>query len=265
MPDASEERSRSEESRIPRPAIVVVIVGVLASLAIYGLSFVPGSGSVEIELDTVEPIAAKPSQDVGEGRFLVTRTSLSALAPNEDGLLLYRVAGIVRVDSGGRNPTNVRCDVISGVDGDTRLARSKRLRAAWPRSSDKLQAQAAPETSYVKYTIGDAKKIDLPIRDVLNDYTNSLATTTVKWDGYIEDRHAWTWLMPDGTGAGTATLPWAVIFEAEDRPKGTVECSATIGGEKADVRLPFLQEEWPIVDDQPNEAGTDTGDASNVE
>lgn len=265
MPDSPEKKPAGKSGRIPTLAIATVVVGLLASLAIYGLSFVPGTGSLEIGWDTTEPIASPPAKDVGTGSFGVTRTSLSALAPNDDGLLLYRVAGVVRVDSGGRKPTRVRCDIFSKVAGDTRMARSSRLRAAWPKPSDDLLAQEVPETSLVKYRTGDSKKIDLPIRDVVRRYTDVGATITVDWDGYTEDDQNWIWRMTQGTGAGTATLPWLVIFESETRPKGSIECAASIDGKRASFVIPFRQQEWPITDDQPNTDSAETGDVSNVQ
>lgn len=254
-----------DEGRIPRPAIVVVLVGIVASLAIYGLSYLPGSSSVAIEWDTLETIDAPPAETVGQGSFAVARTSLSALAPNEEGLLIFRVAGVVRIDSAGRKPTRVRCDVASKAGRDTQMARSTKLRAAWPKPSDRLQAQDFPETSSVLFTNGERNKVDLPIRDVARRYTDSMAPTEVDWDGYIEDDQNWVWTMSDGTGTGAATLPWLVIFEAEERPRGTIDCVARVGSDQARIRIPYLQREWPIADDQPNAVEGDTGDVSNVE
>jgi hypothetical protein len=267
MPAGSNDTQTSGDGRIPRLAIATVVLGVVASLAIYGLSFVPGAGSVKIDWDTTQAIKSPPAQEVGTGSFGVSRTTLSAIAPNDDGLLLYRVAGVVQVDSGGRKPTRVRCDVFSRVNGDTRMARSTRLRAAWPKPSDDLIMQDVPETSFVKYRTGDSKKIDLPIRDVVRRYTDISARVIVDWDGYTEDDQNWIWRMTEGTGAGAANLPWLVIFESEDRPKGTIECTATIDGKRASVKIPFLQDEWPIADDEPNteDAGADTGDVTNVQ
>lgn len=273
MSDApSPDNSPGPESdgRIPRLAIGVVILGVIASLAIYGISFLPGSGSLEIDWDTSEELASPPTKQVGTGTFSVGRASLSAIAPNEDGLLLYRVAGAVRVESGGRKPTRVRCDIRSGVNGDTRLARSGGLRAAWPRSSSDLDVkrQDVPEVSSVKYRSDDSKKIELPIRDVVRRYSDIDSAVVVEWEGYVEDKQTWIWNMADGTGAGSATLPWLVIFESEDRPRGTIICSADIDGQSKRIVVPFLQEEWPIIDDEPNADGSgdaDTGDVPNVE
>ncbi len=264
---SSTDQKSSSAGKLPGLAIGVVILGVVASLAIYGLSFVPGNGSQEIDWDTKEEITAPPVQNVGNGQFGVTRTSLSALAPNEDGLLLYRVAGVVRLDSGGRQASKVRCDIFSRAQGDTRMARSGHLRAAWPRPSSGVDVhrQAVPETSTVKFTTGDAKKVDLPIRDVLRSYVNTSAMTTVEWEGYTEDDQNWIWELPDGSGAGAVTLPWLVIFEAETRPKGKIECVATIDGKRSRIVVPFRQQEWPIADDEPNAGDADTGDVSNVE
>ncbi|MBN8869567.1 MAG: hypothetical protein J0H66_06765 [Solirubrobacterales bacterium] len=258
---------QDQGGRIPRLAIAVVVLGVVASLAIYGLSFVPGNGSEEIGWDTLEPIKSPAPAKVGDGSFTLARTSLSAIAPNDDGLLLYRVSGIVRVDSGGRKMSRVRCDVFSRVRGDTRMARSTKLRAAWPRPSSgaDLHRQAVPETSTVKFQTENSKKIDLPIRDVIQRYVDTNAMVTVDWDGYTEDDQNWEWELPDGSGVGTTTLPWAVIFESETRPRGSIECKAQIGAKSATLKAKFLQDEWPITDDQPNTDDADTGDVSNVQ
>lgn len=267
MPARPNDNPTPDDGRIPRLAIAAVVLGVVASLAIYGLSFVPGNGTAEVDWDTSEAIASPPSRDVGSGTFGVTRTNLSSIAPNEDGLLVYRVAGVVRVGSGERKATRVRCDIKSQVKGETRLARSGGLRAAWPRSSSEVDVkrQKVPDFSSVKYQSGDAKKIELPIRDVVRQYSDIRSTVVVEWDGYVEDRHTWIWKMQDGTGAGVATLPWVVIFESETRPEGTIDCLADIGAAKSRIRIPFRQTEWPITDDQPNTDDADTGDVSNVQ
>lgn len=265
MSESPNDRQPSGDGRIPRLAVGVVILGIVASLAVYGISKIPGSGSTKIEWDTIEEIASPPAKEVGSGSFAVSRTSLSALAPNDEERMIFRVAGVVRIDSGGRKPTRVRCDVSSTADEDTRMARSTRLRAAWPKPSKALQSQDVPETSLVKFRTGESKKIDLPIRDVVRRYADIGAPVTVDWDGYVEDDQNWIWRMTEGTGAGAATLPWLVIFEAEDRPRGTVRCVASFDGRRSEIRVPYRQQEWPIADDQPNADEVDTGDASNVE
>jgi hypothetical protein len=265
MTAPSPQEQNSGNDRLPRLAVWVVAIGLLASAVIYGISFLPGSGSVEVEWDTVEEISAPAEKRVGRGTFELARPTLSALAPNEEGLLLYRVAGVVRVDSRGSQPTTVRCDIYSMSDDDTRIARSSKLRTAWPRPSDELQKQDVPETSYAKFATEEAKKVDLPIRDVARRYTDSIADTTVDWDDYNEDYQTWIWEMKNGTGVTAASMPFVVIFEASDRPRGLIDCEATIGRKSAETKVPFRLREWPIEDDQPNAGDADTGDVSNVE
>jgi hypothetical protein len=258
------------DGRIPRPAIWVVVFGLLISAIIYGISFLPGSGSLDVEWDTKEEIVAPEPMKVGKGTFGLGRTMISALAPNEEGMLLYRISGIARVDSGNQ-PTTVQCDVYTTSDDDSRIARSTSLRAAWPKPSDELQRQDVAETSYVKFTTGDTKKVELPIRDVVEMYTDSRAKTLVDWPGYNEDFQTWIWTMENGTGISAASMPWVVIFEAYDRPKGRIACSADVGRDSVKMTVPYELEEWPIKDDQPNaddiesDPDADTGDVSNVE
>lgn len=172
---------------------------------------------------------------------------------------------MTRIDSGRNVDTSVRCDIYSRSDEDTRLARSTKLRAAWPKPSEDLDRQDVPETSTVKFFTGDTKKVDLPIRDVIQRYTDSTAHTEVEWPGYNDEFQTFIWNMKRGTGVATASMPWVAIFEAYDRPRGEIECTARFGDERTQMKLPFLQQEWPITDDQPNADDVDTGEASNVE
>lgn len=259
------------DGRIPRPAIWVVAFGLLVSAIIYGISFLPGSGSLDVDWDTREEITAPEPMKVGKGSFELARTMISALAPNEEGMLLYRISGIARIDSGGNLPTTVQCDVYTNSDEDSRIARSTSLRAAWPKPSDELQRQDVAETSYVKFTTGDTKKVELPIRDVVQRYTDSTAKTIVDWPGYTEDVQTWIWTMENGTGVAASSLPFVVIFEANARPKGRIACDASVGRDDVEMTVPYRQDEWPIKDDEPNaddvesDVDTDTGDVSNVQ
>ena len=109
MPEIPSENNPANSrngDRIPRLAIGVVILGVIATLAIYGLSFLPGSGSLEVEWDTVEAIEFPATKDVGQGSFGVSRTTLSALAPLlgvASLALLWPKGETTRADNNARN------------------------------------------------------------------------------------------------------------------------------------------------------------------
>lgn len=264
---ASKDKSSAPErdGRIPRPAIAVVIFGLVVTVAVFWISRQTDTSSLEIEWDAKESLVAPDPDRLGNGSLAISRVSLAALSQNEYDELIYRVAGTVRINSGGRRATRVRCDVFSEAEGETGMARSTKLRAAWPKPSEDLIQQDVPETAFVNFWNGVGSRIDLPIRDVARRYTDIDLPVEVAWESYTPDNQYWIWSLPDGSGAGTATLPFVVIFEAENRPKGRIACSATAGPDRAAVELPFRLQEWPVEDDQPNGESAETGDVSNVE
>lgn len=256
--------TRQPSDRIPRGAIAVVIVGLIASLGIYVLELRTSGSSAEQDWQTVEPVAVPAAMTVGDGgSFALARTSLSALPPNASGDLVFRVAGVVQIDSGkGSPPTSVRCDVTSTTGGDTFIARTISKRAAWPRPSDELQAQEVPELSIAKLSYKGADVQELPIRDVFRRYTDSSSPTLVDWAFSDEATQTWIWTMQKDTGSGTATLGYDVIFRTQERPSATIDCTARVGDSEARIRAEAEQQEWPLVDEATDE---ESADASNVE
>lgn len=264
-PNPGAPESDKASGRIPRGAIAVVIVGLVASLGIYVLDLKTGGSAAERDWQTVEPVAVPAPKPIGSGGELgLARTTISALAPNASGDLIFRIAGVVRIDSGRGEPaTSVRCDVTSTAGGDTFIARTISKRAAWPRPSDELQAQEVPELSIAKLSYRGSDVQELPIRDVFRRYTDSAAPTLVDWDFRDEATQTWIWTMEKGTGEGAATLGYDVIFRTLERPEALIDCGAIVGGSEARVRAKARQKEWPLADDEFSDE--ESADATNVE
>lgn len=254
LPGIKKEKVPPEE-RIPRPALAVAGVGLLLSVAIFGISLRGGGSASEVEWDVVEPVKTPPASRVGPGGSLeLARTSISALAPNSEGYLLFQIAGVVRIDSGGTAPATLRCAVRTTNAGESMIARTTKKRAAWPRPSEELRRQEVPERSIAKFRAGGSAVMELPIRDVFRRYTDSDAPTLVDWDGYDDRSQNWLWSFAKGTGGDSATLGYAVIFKTQERPTGAIECRAksipTAGGPEASGRTaaPVRLKTWPIPD-----------------
>lgn len=249
---------------IPRGAVAVVIVGLIASLGIYAIELRTSGSSSERDWQSIEPVSTPPAKAIGDGgSFGLARTTLSALPQNASGDLIFRVAGVVQVDSGrGKAPTSVRCDVSSTTPGDTFIARTTSKRSAWPRPSDDLERQEVPELSVAKFSFHGADVQELPIRDAFRRYTDSTAPTLVDWDFSDEATQTWIWTMAEGTGTGTATLGYDVIFRAQDRPAALIDCAARVNESEERIRVTARQQDWPLVDQASDE---ESADVSNVE
>ncbi len=256
-----------KSDRMPRGAIATVIVGLLVTLVVIASDLTKGGGTaVEIEWDTVEMVETPKAGKLGpRGSFGVARTSIAAIAPITSGQLLFRVAGVVSIDSGGRDvPTGARCDVTSPAE-DSRIALTPGLRAAWPRPSIELQAQEVPEASVAMFKARGADALFLPIRDVFARFTDSAAPTDIDWDGFDEQTQNWVWTMPEGTGPGAATLGWSVIFKTEEKPRAEIRCSGSVGDAETVVEVDALQQEWPLEPPDPDEPTAPEGEAPDVE
>lgn len=266
MPLKPTKENSAADGRLPRPALAVAAVGLLLSVAVYGLSLTTGGSSAELDWDVVEPVRTPPARSLGsDGSLKLARTSVSALAPNEDGYLIFQIAGVVRVDSGDMDPTALRCVVSTTNGGESMIARTTRKRAAWPRPSEELQRQEVPERSVAKFHTGGSGVQQLPIRDVFRRYTDSAAPTLVDWDDYEDLRtQNWIWTMPKGSGSGGATLGYAAIFRTQEQPEGEIDCrvkSAPRSGPDrvASVKVPVKLKTWPIPD-----TSEDTGQGSEA-
>jgi hypothetical protein len=252
---------------MPVGAVAVVIFGLVATLGVIAVDLRSGGGSADsTEWVTVEPVATpKPVKLGGGGSFGLSRTTIAAIAPIESGELLFRIAGVVELDSArAGGPAIARCDVTSPADGSF-IARTPKRRAAWPRPSIELQAQAVPEEIVVKFKRRGAEVLGLPIRDSFRAYTDSAAPTDVDWDGFAKQTQNWVWTMSDGTGQGGATMAYAVVFKTTEKPRAEVVCTASSGGKDAKLTYKATQQEWPLVDPAVQAALDETAAAAAQE
>ena len=183
----STDEQKSSSDRMPRGAIATVIVGLVVTLMVVAIDLVGDEtgSSDSTEWVTVEPVATETPVPLGKGgNFGLARTTISAIAPVESGELLFRVAGVVEVDSGNSpGPATVRCDVSSPAEGSS-IARTPNRRAAWPRPSVDLQTQPVPEELVVKFKRRGNEVLGLPVRDSIRSFTDSATHTDFEWDGF---------------------------------------------------------------------------------
>jgi len=260
----SDPQPDNKSDRIPRGAIVVVIVGLIGTFGVLALDWAGGGTSAELTWTTIEEVKTPDEVKVGPGTFSMDRTTLSAIGQNGGGEAVYRVAGSVRVDSGGNNPTSVRCDIRS-LDPDSTIARTPKRRASWPRPSDELQAQEVPESSVVKFNAVGNDILGLPIRDVVRRYTNTASSTLVDWDGFEDRTQNWVWDMKDGTGPSPATMGYVVIFKSSVKPDATLKCVADVDGNTVTKKARATQTEWPLPEPEVDSTDVGADSTSNVE
>ncbi len=264
----SDPQSDKPTDKIPRGAIAVVIVGLFLTLIVIGLDIRGGQSSAELDWATTEVVKTPKATDFdGKGQFGLRRTTITAIPPNGEGQLIYRVSGQVVIDSAGKKPTLVTCDFTApnapsvAEDLETTVARTPNLRAAWPRPSDDLSAQEVPESLVVRFNAVGNRITGVPVRDSINRYTNTGSPTLVDWGGYEEDSlntHSFIWDMPEGTGPGPASLGYAVVFKTPfAKPHTDITCTGEAGSKKVTHKASAIQKQWPVPEDDPDAVETD--------
>jgi hypothetical protein len=132
-----------EDSRLPRGALIVVAIGLLACLAAALLATDKSSGSAA-QLEWVQKKPLPDSRPVpvpgGGGQMQLVEGGIRDTGVNVSGYSLYRAAAVLRIDAGtpiggGR----IRCAIQA--PGRTEVAQTPGSRASYPRSSEDLFAQ----------------------------------------------------------------------------------------------------------------------------
>lgn len=225
---------------MPRGVVVTVLVGLVLTVLVFAVNLVQWESAADLEWTTVEAIPEPPAETIpGGGSMELTRTTLSAIPQTDRGDLLFRVAGVITVDSPDRR-TQVRCDVSAPPPAT--IARTPKKRAAWPRPSEDLRLQQVPELLVIDFSTDGAEILGMPIRDSFRRYSDSAALATVEWDGFADRVQNWVWEMPRGSGSGPATLGFAVVFKSFKRPKASIACRSG----KSLVETRATQAEWPV-------------------
>jgi hypothetical protein len=230
---------------VPRGAVFVVAVGVLLSLLALAANRTDWQASADLDWVTVEEIETPgPVRLEGGGSIEMTRMTLSSLQPTDRGDFLFRVSGVLVVSSEAKAVTT-RCDVAAPLPAT--IARTPKKRAAWPRPSEDLRLQQVPELMVIDFSSDGADLLGLPIRDSFRRYSDTAAPLTVEWDGFAERKQSWVWDLPEGSGAGPATLGFTVAFKTYRRPRATITCRSGA----AEVRVEAEQAAWPIPATDP--------------
>lgn len=243
--------------RMPRGAIATVIVGLIVTLMVIALDL-RSSSAEEPEWPTTESVDSPAAVKLGSrGSFGLAETTISAIPPTEGGELLFRVAGVAKIASGySAGPATVECSVTSPAESST-VARTPVRVAAWPRSDTELQSQFVPAEPQISLQQQENEGLTVPVRDTLSSFTDSDAPTEVESDGPSSQTRKWKWTMPEGTGAGTASLSYLVIFSTSERPRARITCSGNSGRKTEVVKLNAVLQEWPLTGDSLDSNGTE--------
>jgi hypothetical protein len=221
----------SSDTRLPRGALAVVAVGLLATVAAALLSTDDPVGAAELNWDAKRPLPDSRTASIpGGGAMQIEDAGIRVSAPNAAGYRIYRVAAVLAIDAGSAvGQARVRCEttVPSGVE----VAQTPEYRASYPRSSEELVKQELPERTLVEFASHGTELATLGLDDAFAGFANRRGIV-VEWLPYRVGREGWQWGLPPDE---PLDLGFATYWRTTGPIRARVICGIETAGGQASV------------------------------
>ncbi len=226
------------ESRPPRGALVVIAIGLIATLAAALLTTdEAGGSSAEIEWTAHAQLPDSSMVAIpGGGSMRLQDGGMRASEGNIEGERIYRVTSVLRLEAGSAvGQARVRCRMTGGKGAE--LGRTVNSRAAFPRSSGEynLTKQEVPGSVGVRLPIHGAEFASLELEDAFEVFTE-LPGVVVSWMPHSTDSQEWQWGLPEGRLQQPLELGLASFWRTGSDLEAQVSCTVETGAGRATVR-----------------------------
>jgi hypothetical protein len=218
--------SGNKDNRPPRGALIVVAVGLVATIAAALLGN-PNLSGAAAQLEWVQfkamPDSAAVAVPGGGGEMRLTHAGIRSTGINVSGYSLFRSAARLTVDAGA--PVGgARIECSMHAPGGAEVGQTPGLRATYPRSSEESVAdQEIPEVVLVEFA---SHGTGLAVVDV-EDLDHPFATEPgikLEWPTFHDGIERWRWFLPPGRPAEDLELPFYVVWRATKPPSVEVRC-----------------------------------------
>lgn len=225
------------ETRPPRGALIVVAVGLVATLAAALLSTSEAGGSsVAIEWTEHAPLpVSSPAAIPGGGSMRLQDGGLRATEANIEGERVFRATSVLAIAAGSAvGQARVRCRMRGG---GAELGRTVNSRGAFPRSSGEydLIKQEVPGSVGIRLPIQGAEFASLEMGDAFDSFT-TLPGVVVSWQPARTYSQEWQWGLPRGRPKQPLELGFAGFWRTAGRIAATISCTLQTDAGKAAVR-----------------------------
>jgi hypothetical protein len=247
------------DERIPRGAIVVVAIGLLATIAAAVLSGGGGSGEAA-HLEFVQKAKIADSKKVAipgskTAKMQLVGGTIKATATNVAGYSLFRVLSTVKIDPGGRIGGEMLC-AVHAPRKETEIAHSEGgLRMLYPRSSEAgVYGQEEPNTVLAKFA--SHGHLLAVLEEITEDMPESFTTiqgVKVGWPEYEEGTEHLLYYLPHGKAKTTVELPFYTIWKTRSAPAAKISCTLETKVGKATVETEGSLPISPPIDEEAEE------------
>lgn len=226
------------ETRPPRGAIVVIVVGLIATLAAAVLSTESAGGSsVELEFEKQAKIPdSRPAAIPGGGSMQLGEGGLRSTEKNVSGERVFRATAVLRIETGSAiGQARLRCRMRGGAGAE--LGRTVNSRGAFPRSSGEynLTKQDVPGSVGIRFPVRGAEYASLEFEDAFPTFTD-LPGVVVSWAPSRTGSQEWQWGLPKGRPTEPLKLGFASFWRTTGAPSVRISCTLANSSGAAAVR-----------------------------
>jgi hypothetical protein len=247
--------SNGNDGDLPRGALIVVAVGLIASLAAALLTTSEGEGSAaQLEWVMKAPLSDSKAVTVpgGGGKFRLTDGGIRATGRNAGEYELFRVTSVLKIDAG--SPVGgARIDCSTTGPPGSEVAQTPKSRASYPRSSEELIKQGVPENTLVEFNSHGDELALLELGDAFESFANERGIK-LEWPEYIAGHERWEWFLPKGPPSEPLELGFASFWKTTERPVSHISCTLkTSAGSASVATTGSLPKVSPPIDEQQEE------------
>jgi hypothetical protein len=257
----------SPDSRMPRGALIVVAVGLLACIAAALLSTESASGeAANLEWVQRAKIADSAPVDVpgGPGKMQLTEAGIKATGTNVSGYSLFIVGATLRIDA---NSPVGRGRILCTVAGKGRSEISRTsggLRSTFPRSSEAgIYSQDVPDSLLIDFSARGGELVVVE-PDLFPAFTTEKGVK-VEWPEYeVGTEHIKYFLA--GKPKQDLLLPFYTVWKTTGTPAAALACTLTTSAGKATVHTAGgLKKISPPIDEEAEELAEEEAEAAEQE
>lgn len=222
--------------RPPRGALVVIAIGLLATLAAAVLSTDKPIGAATLEWIEEAPMASsKPVAIPGGGQIGLSKAEIRSTEPNISDYTLFRVSAVLTISADSAVGQG-RLSCLVRVPRRTLIAQTYKSRAAYPRSSEDLFEQDTPETSLVRFSSHSTDLASVDVSDVFGKRYTTEKGIVVEWPPYRIGQQVWKLGLPSGRPKQDLELPFVSIWRTTVKPAARMACTVETAAGSATVR-----------------------------
>lgn len=249
-------RAEKPEDRIPRGALAVVAVGIVACIASALLMSEPGAGEAA-SLEWVQHASIPDSRPVpvpgsGAKHMQLTDGDIRATGSNAGGYSLFRVSTKLRIEPEAPvGHGRILCSVEGGGSNTEVAQTSGGLRATYPRSSENgIYKQEAPLAIAVHFSSHGKSLARLEMEELPRHFTNERGVK-VGWPEYETGTERILYYLPAGKKEDELELPFDTVWRTTGTPSAKIACTLTTAAGEATARTAgALKHPSPPIDEE---------------